>query len=120
MKASVKVGSDYISLNRDVARVGYVPNNERGYDEQIFAFRGSSVPTALSEPELFRNSKVESPEKRQVLLSFPDQKSDVILITKWEDDKFRRENRAKIKALETLRADEMTRDNHKYVSVQSR
>ena len=113
MKAGVKIGSSEIGLNNDVARVSYVPKNEKGYEEHIFAFRGSSVPSALDEPELYAKCKVESQEERQTVLICPRAHTDVVLLTKWEDDKFRRENASMVRRLESFKMQETIRNGQR-------
>jgi len=120
MKSSIKIGKNHIPLNSDVARFAYVPKNENGHEEYIYAFRGSSVPSCSTEPELYRNAKIVKQEKRETVLTFPNALTDVVLITKCGDDKFRRENPDIVRSMETFKIQETIRNGQKYITVYSK
>jgi hypothetical protein len=120
MKAYVKIGSKKVGLNTNVSSFITVDKNEKGFYEQILTFRGSRVPSASEEPDLFRNAQIETQEKRQAVLTYPERKTDIILITEWENNKFTRENREMTDKLQGFCTKEVLRKGQKYISVYSR
>jgi hypothetical protein len=120
MKVYAKIGSKSIGLNTDVSSLTYVHKNEKGFYEQILTFKGSIIPTALEEPELFKEAKIEDQQKRQIVLTYPESKTDLILITNWENNKFIREHREMTDNLQGFCTKEVVRNGSKYISVYSR
>jgi hypothetical protein len=115
MKAG-RLGNLKESISSDIVRLGYVPRNEKGFEEYILVFE-KDIPTPLAEPEIYSNAATVEGENPEVLLSYPSIRTDVILISKEKDDAFRRDNPGKIKELESFRMDENAAGKKKYVII---
>jgi hypothetical protein len=117
MEQTIKIGNRVVTLKTDVVRMGYIPENEFGREEYVLVFKGSQVPQDFEEPELFEDAKIDCYTPREIGLSYPADKVDVILLTKWEDDNFRRDNPDKIDSMEKLRIGHYKHKGQKYLKI---
>lgn len=101
-------------IQSDVVRLAYVPRNEEGLEEYVLVFK-DFIPGPSQEPQLYQKSKVEKRDKQEVQLKYPRLKTEVILITQEEDDKFRKLHPENVDKLETFRMDEVNTDGKKEI-----
>jgi hypothetical protein len=88
---SEKSGLHGRKLNLPIDRFAYVPQSEIGMKEYIFGYN-VKVPTAIDEPELYRDAEVSSDKPNEVVLKYGALDEMVILLTLESDNAFRAAN----------------------------
>lgn len=96
-----------MEIGRGSMRIAYVPKDEgnaeigeRGLPEWVLTYE-NLLPTSETEPELYGIAhELEIKSLQETWLKFKD--ATVILISKEEDDKFRRENAELLKRIEAF------------------
>jgi hypothetical protein len=104
MKAG-QLGNLNTRLKSDIVRLSYIQRNELGLEEYVLVFE-KSVPKMEDEPRLFRKASRIDVNEGEIALFYPELNTEVILLTRKKDDKFRRDFPEIVGKLETFRIDQ--------------
>jgi hypothetical protein len=99
-----RLGNVRTRLKNEIVRLAYMPRNENGQEEYVLVFE-NRIPDSAEEPQLFREAVAETGEQEAVL-NYPKLNTQIILLTRKNDDDFRKDNPEKVSAMETFRIDE--------------
>ena len=85
-----RLGRLQTKMKSDIVRLSYVPKNELGMEEYVLVFE-NTIPDESQESRFYKRASRVEKHKNETSLFFDDINTEVILLTKKGDDKFRRE-----------------------------